>query len=240
MGFDGSALVVTRGHGGPDDKTPTKLGNLSVGSMLSATALAGTTGTDVELIQGQQWQERTGDRITNLHGSWTGHVFKNETWTIDGDFTFTVNGKTVDNRIGVHHQTNTNPRFDHFIHTRTETHNQPQVIHQPTTDTSTIWQKLEMSWEKHSFNALYVTANALKLELDLLEATEKIVVIERKEFQWKNEPIKIKFGVIKTEVWAFITKTVPAKLDIAGAFIKEVAIDVADGIRAALSAPWGS
>ncbi|HEY1743483.1 MAG TPA: hypothetical protein VGG18_09985 [Granulicella sp.] len=240
MGFDGSALVVTRGHGGPDDKTPTKLGNLSVGSMLSATALAGTTGTDVELIQGQQWQERTGDRITNLHGSWTGHVFKNETWTIDGDFTFTVNGKTVDNRIGVHHQTNTNPRFDHFIHTRTETHDQPQVIHQPTTDTQSIWQKLEIGWEKHSFNGLYVTANAIKLELDLLEATEKIVVIDRKEFHCKNKPSEFTIGGVKADVWAFITKTVPLTLKTAALFTKFVAADIASGIRAALSAPWGS
>lgn len=240
MGFDGSALVVTRGHGGPDDKTPTKLGSLSVGAMLSATALAGTTGTDVELIHGQQWQERTGDRITNLHGSLTGHIFKNETWTIDGDLTFTVHGKTVDNRIGVHHQTNTNPRFDHFIHTRTETHDQPQVIHQPTTDTQTIWQKLEIGWEKHSFNGLYLTANAIKLELDLLEATEKIVVIERKEFQCKNKPVEFTIGGVKTKVWTFIAETVPAKLNVALSHIKPVAANIAAGIRAAFSAPWGS
>jgi hypothetical protein len=240
MGFDGSALVVTRGHGGPDDKTPTTLGSLSVGSMLSATALAGTTGTDVELIRGQQWQERTGDRITNLYGSLTTYISEDETWVIGGDLYFTVNGKTVDNRIGVHHQTNTNPRFDHFIHTRTETHDQPQVIHQPTTDTQTISQKLELAWEKHSFNALYVTANAVKLELDLLEATEKIVVIERKEFQCKNKPAEFTIGGVKADVWAFITKTVPLTLKTAALFTKFVAADIASGIRAALSAPWGS
>jgi hypothetical protein len=240
MGFDGSPLVVTRGHGGPSDKTPTKLGNLSVGSMMSDTALAGCTGKDVELIHGQQWQERTGDRIMNLHGSLTGHVFNNETWTIDEDFTFTVNGKTVDNRIGVHHQTNTNPRFDHFIHTRTETHDQPQVIHQPTKDTHTFWQKMETSWEKHSFNFLYVTGNAVKIELDGLEATEKVIVVERKEFQCKNKPIEFTIGGVSAKVWGFISETVPGKLYIAAGHVKAVATNIAAGVRAALSAPWGS
>jgi hypothetical protein len=240
MGFNGSPLVVTRGHGGPDDKTPTKLGSLSVGSMLDASALAGCTGNDVELIRGQQWQERTGNRIMNLHGSLTGHVFQNETWAIDDDYTFTVNGRTVDNRIGVHHQTNTNPRFDHFIHTRTETHDQPQVIHQPTTDTHNIWKKLEANWEKHAFTFLYITGNAIKLEVDGLEATEKAIVIERKEFTCKNKPVDFTIGGVRTEVWAFLSETVPAKLYIAAGHVKTVATNIAAGIRAALSAPWGS
>ena len=240
MGFDGSALVVTRGHGGPDDKTPTKLGSLSVGSMLSDSALTGTTGTDVELIHGQQWQERTGDRMTNLYGELTTYITEDENRFVGKDLYNTVTGVTVDVRIGDHFQTNIAPRFDLFVHTRTETHDQPQVIHQPTTDTSTIWQKLEMSWEKHSFNALYVTANATKLEFDLLESTEKIVVVERKEFHWKNKPIEIKFGVIKARIVTFISETVPAKLNIAAGHVKAVATNIAAGIRAALSAPWGS
>jgi hypothetical protein len=240
MGFDGSALVLTRGHGGPDDKTPAKLGSLLVGSMLSETALVGCVGNDVELIRGMQWQERTGDRITNIYGSLATDISEDEIRTIGDDLIYTVNGITIDNRIGVHLQTNVNTRFDHFIHTRTETHDQPQVIHQPTVDTQTIWQKLELSWEKHSFNALYVTANALKLELDLLEATEKYIVIERKEFQCKNKPVEFTIGGVKAKVWAFISETVPAKLNVAAGHVKAVATNIAAGIRAALSAPWGS
>jgi len=222
-----------------DHKTPA-MPALDMKNMSSPNALSGCIGFDVALIHGDQWQQLVGDRTHNISGSWTTHIDTDENWTIDKNLNYTVNGNTVDNRIGQHHQTNTNPRFDHFIHTRTETHDQSQVIHQPTQDTHTIANLLQWNLEKHSITAFYFILNGIKIEVDLFEGTEKVVVIENKNFRWQNEATKLDLGGYKTKIIAFTTEVVPVKLYAAATHLKEVAVNIATGIRAALSAPWGS
>ena len=222
-----------------DRRTP-NLPLLAMKNMASPHALAGTHGNHAEVIIGDRWQEFTGDQTTNLHGSLKMHIFKNETWTVDDDLKYTISGQTVDNRVGVHHQTNTNPRFDHFIHTRTEIHDQPQVIHQPTQDTHTISNLLTFHVERHQVTGLQMTANGVKLEFDGLEATEKVWVIDRKENRWQNSPSVIQLYANYVKIRAFVTEVVPVKLNASLSHLKAVASNIAAGIRAAFSAPWGS
>lgn len=222
-----------------DHKTPI-MPSLDMKNMSSPTALSGCNGFDVALIHGDQWQQLDGDRTTNISGSWTTNISTNETWTIDKNLNYTVNGNTVDNRIGQHHQTNTNPRFDHFIHTRTETHDQPQVIHQPTQDTHTIANLLQWNIEKHAITAFYFILNGIKIEVDAFEGTEKYVVIENKNLRWQNTPAKLDIGGYKAKLITFTTEVVPVKLNAAATHLKAVGANIAAGIRAAFSAPWGS
>jgi len=222
-----------------DRKTPV-MPSLDMKNMSSPTALSGCIGYDVALVNGDQWQQLTGDRTHNMSGSWTTNIDIDESWTINNNLTYTVVGNTVDNRIGQHHQTNTNPRFDHFIHTRTETHDQAQVIHQPTQDTHTIATLLQWNLEKHAITAFYFILNGIKIEVDAFEGTEKVVVIENKNFRWQNTPAKLDLGGYKTQIIAFTTEVVPVKLYAAASHLKAVAVNIAAGIRAALSAPWGS
>lgn len=238
--FAGAAKTKTAQVDRLKDRQTPNLPSLNMKNMSSPTALSGCNGYDVALIHGDQWQQLDGNRTTNITGSWTTHIFTNETWTIDNDLKYTVGGNTVDNRIGQHHQTNTNPRFDHFIHTRTETHDQPQVIHQPTHDTHTIANLMQWNLEKHAISGFYFIANGVKIELDGFEGTEKYTVIENKNFRWQNAPAKLDIGLYKNKLVAFTTEVVPAKLYAAATHLKAVAANIAAGIRAAFSAPWGS
>jgi hypothetical protein len=220
--FAADVKQVTRGNGMPVDSNLPAIGLLNLKSITSVTALGGTNGTDAMLIHGDVWRQIEGNETENVLKNKTMTVTLNETRTTKGNFTNEVFGTTTDTRHDVHHQTNVNPRFDHFCHTRTETHDQPQVVHQPTTDTHTIENLMQYHNEKHQFTMLYIVGNGMKLEVDGFEGTAKGVVLDAKKFHFKNDTAKLNFGDFVFFMKWFTVETVPTAVKTSMAHLKAV------------------
>ena len=238
--FNETQLLPSKPNASGKDAVLPKLGLLTLKSMPKPNALAGTTGADCMLVHQDVWEQLEGNKTTNILKNLTTEITGDEKWTVDHNFTMQVNGTTTDTRVDVHHQTNVKPRFDHYVNTRTETHDQPEVVHQPTTTMEHVFHFLDMHIEKHSINAFYWAANAVKIELAGLEATEKGVVLERKEMRLQNVPVDIAKKDAYIKLRAFVTEVVPLKLNASLSHLKAVASNLAAGIRGAFSAPWGS
>ena len=97
--FDAAVATPTRDNGAANDHQLPAMNSLNLKAMTTATALAGTTGTDAKLIHGDRWQEIVGNLTENVSDDLTTHIFKNQTWTIDEDLKHKVSGKTTDTRV---------------------------------------------------------------------------------------------------------------------------------------------
>ena len=130
--FDGS-IVTPRAV--PDPFTDHLLpppGALDYGSITSLTALAGTTGVDACLIQGDKWQQLVGNHTENVAMDHKLQITGNRAEQVTGNHQHTIVGTTNTTFVGVHNQTNIAPRNDTYNHTRTENHAESEHINQPT------------------------------------------------------------------------------------------------------------
>ena len=204
--FDAAPKTVNGSFNPATDHVTPLLGSLNLSAMPDLTALAGTTGTDAKLIHGDRWQQIDGNQTERVNKCLKTDIMQDENWEVHRDLTYRVDGTTMDERVKAHYQTNYNVRFDHFVHTRTETHDQPQIVHNPTEHTNWINRLGEWHYYKGSFNQVYVTANGAKFETDALETTGKVVVIQRQGFvnAWKHSDFQ--FTTLKNNICGFVSR----------------------------------
>lgn len=188
-----------------DNVCPT-LRSMDMKNMATTTALQGQIGSDCKLVHGDRWQQIDGCQTERINQILITDIMLDEIWTVHNDLFYIVGGTTDDNRYGAHHQTNWNVRFDHFVHTRTETHDQREVIHQPTENVNWFQKIVEFSAEKHATTMLYIAVNGTKFEADLLEATAKRYVIQRMTLRSQNSPADLKWSSFKADVGKIRTR----------------------------------
>ena len=128
--FDGAVKV---GRAVADPKTDKDLPSpksLSWGAIKSASALAGTTGTDSKLVHGDRWQQVAGSMTENYIGNVSSTIAQDETHKIAGNRTKqvggthneTICGTSMETIIGAHVITNMNILNETRLGTRMQVH----------------------------------------------------------------------------------------------------------------------
>ena len=188
-----------------DNVCPT-LRSMDMKNMGMTTALQGQIGSDCKLVHGDRWQQIDGCQTERINQILTTDIMLDEIWTVHNDLFFMVGNHTFDDRFGAHFHTNWEVRFDHFVQTRTETHDQREVIHQPTENVSVINKLLERQAYKGSAIAVSIALYGTKFEADLVETTGKLVVIQRQGFvnAWKKG--EFKFTDVKNDIVGFMSR----------------------------------
>jgi hypothetical protein len=198
--FNGQKKTPNQNFDTSKDNVCPPLRSLNMKNMKDTSALQGQVGSDCKLVHGDRWQQIDGSQTEKINHNLTTDIMVNEFWMVHNDLFYTVNNLTVDNRYGAHYQVNWDVRFDHFIHTRTETHDQREVIHQPTENVNWFQKIVEFSWEKHTSQMFYFVANLFKFEVDGTETSGKGIVIQRIFLRNQNEPTKLTWTGFKSQV----------------------------------------
>src|ERR1051326_4467200 len=102
--FDGTVMTPRAVADPKSDKNLPSPGSLSWGAIKGDGGLAGTTGVDCKLVNGDRWQQVIGSQTETLTGnlnttvlqSQTHNVLANRTETITGDHTETIVGSRND------------------------------------------------------------------------------------------------------------------------------------------------
>lgn len=210
--FNGQKKTPNTAFDPSKDNVCPNLRSMSMKDMKSTTALAGQTGNHCKLVHGDRWQHIDGSMTEVIGKNLKTDILVNETWEVHNNLVFRVDGTTTDDRVGVHHQTNWNPRFDHFVHTRTENHNQREVINQPTENVNWFQKITEFVWEKHATQIFYFVGNLFKFEVDGTEASAKGVQVQRILISNKNELTKTTFRGVKFETGGPVSRIVAARV----------------------------
>ncbi len=196
--FDSNVRTATSSNGISGDSATPKLGSLSLGSMTSAGALSGTSGTDSKLIHGDRWQEIQGNQTENIKNNLKTHILQNQTWKIEDNLDFTVVGETKDNRVGeVNEYFHAGSRFEYFGEHTDQHHEQDHQIN-PT----------------HTFDILNVEAEYKNVDLAI-----KASSIEAKG-------IVLDATVAKAEAWGAGAEAWGAQVSAGGFKNEAVALDV--------------
>ena len=237
----GAAPKTTNGSFNPssDHKTP-QLGSLDLSNMPLPTALAGTTGIDCSLIHGDEWNEMEGNLTENILKSHTGYIKINETYTINGNLTHRVNGATNDTRVGVHNRLNIAQRNDTFMHTRAETHHQPEHREQKTEDHSITQSLLEFKEKHYEWKTLFMEFKQISLgfcwplsfEKHLMDASGHVFKMEGAAVEVEMKEIKSSLGALASEIKA-------GKVKVAATHMKAIAGNINAGIALNLDSPFG-
>ncbi len=240
MAFDGAIATQTRANGAAGDATHPPFGSLNAQSMTSATALAGTNGVDAALVTGDTWFQRTGNKTENISGWLHLTVSGDEVHKILSNLTHRVVGTTNDTRVDVHNQTNIAPRNDTFLHTRTETHQQPECREQKTEDNEKgndifHYDSRFLAWHLlmiDTFGMRFEFNTTMNFEKKMLNVGANIFVIEDRAFSVEMEEIKTSLGVLGTEIKA-------GKIKAAATHIKAIAGNINAGIALNADSPFG-
>jgi hypothetical protein len=209
--FTGTKKTPNSSFNPSKDHVCPALRSLNMKNMKSTTALQGQTGSDCKLVHGDRWQQIDGNQTEKINKNLKTDIMVNEIWEVHNNLIFKVDGRTIDDRVGPHFHTNWHVRFDHFVHTRTETHDQREVVHQPTENVNWVHKVADWNYYKGTVTALYITVNALKFETDLVETTGKLVVIQRQGFvnAWKKA--EFKFTDLKNDLMGFMTRVTASR-----------------------------
>ncbi len=128
--FDGVVKVSRAVPDPKKDKDLPSSGSLSWGGIKSASGLAGTTGADSKLVQGDQWQQIVGSKTENYIGNVSATIAQDETHKVAGNRTKQVGGihnetlcgTSMETIIGAHVITNMNILNETRLGTRMQVH----------------------------------------------------------------------------------------------------------------------
>ena len=204
-----------------DRKLP-PMAALNVGAMKNATALAGTTGTEVSLVHGQSWYQLQDDVTENILGNYTFTISGSENQNIKVNLIHRVGGTTNDTRVGVHNQTNIAARNDEFMHTRTEIHHQSEHREQKTFDNEIANKVVEFLKEHIKVEWLVVALNpGFDSEFKMTSFEGKMVTTgltmihaETTQIECELKELKIALGLVKEQVLATYMKAAAAHLKV--------------------------
>ena len=237
--FDQNIKTQTRANGSAKDREMPPLRSLNVKAMASLTALEGTNGVDCSLIHGDTWNQMVGNQTENILGWQHFTVSGDEVHKILSNLTYRVVGTTNDTRIAVHNQTNIAPRNDEFLHTRTETHHQPEQIHQPT-HLLNIQEEITEYLSKHTkFSSWYFSMVGVKMDVTpivslgyaTLEGKLGVIATKALVLEKKSKALDLKYQAAVTH---FTLTAVLASV----LWAKVIAFDGNAGIAANADSPF--
>ncbi|HEX3437410.1 MAG TPA: hypothetical protein VHT24_11640 [Pseudacidobacterium sp.] len=212
--------------------------DLSYGAITSSSALAGTNGVDAALIHGNQWLELYGNLTDDIHGNFNCNIFRNHRHKTIGDYDCTIVGKTTDKRIGCQLHTNVAPRVDIYLHTRCESHSQPENRQQPTSRKdwfSNLIQYVDNHIERKTW-MLTIIGAAVNVYGAYVRLTG--TQLQSAELEFKRKDVAVKGQAIKTEFSALKTDIKGLKLKAAGAHLKAIAGNICAGVAFNMDSPW--
>jgi hypothetical protein len=225
----------------PDPRTDKNLppsGALSWGGIKTVTALAGTTGVEGCLIQGNKWQELNGQHTENVSQHHLLKIGGNRQEMVVGNHAHTIVGATNNTHVGVHNSTNIAPRNDTFVHTRTEMHSEQEQQQQPTGRMElTTSEHTATENEKHTKLWEY-TAIGIKLEAVGTSLESKAFGIGIHGINSEAKVMHHKSEVLEAKLQGFATEVVAAKLKAAGAHAKAIAANLNAGLAANADSPF--
>jgi hypothetical protein len=160
------------------DQTLPQLGALNLKSITSVTALAGTTGVDACLIQGNKWQQLNGQHTENVSQDHLLTILGNRQEMVAGNHTHTIVGNTNATHVGVHNHTNISPRNDTFVHTRTEMHSEQECQQQPTGRTESTANETTSTQNEQHFQLLKMEVTGTAIEATTLKTEYKQIAVD--------------------------------------------------------------
>jgi hypothetical protein len=236
--FDGSVKVKRAVSDPGTDKKLPSMGSLSYGAIKSATALAGTTGVDACLIQGNKWQELKGQHTENVLQHHLLTIQGNRQEMVVGNHTHTIVGNTNNTHVGTHNHTNISPRNDTFVHTRTENHSEEEHQNQPIgRNESTSSEHTNTEDEQH-FKGTEYTMTMLKLEATVTNLEHKTLSVGVHGINSEAKIMHHTSEALENKLQGFVSEVVPAKLKAAGAHIKAVGASLNAGVAANSDSPF--
>ncbi len=183
--FGGAVQTVNSGFDASKDKTTPNLRALSLGSMSSPGALAGTTGVDVELIHGDCWNQITGNVTTNIKGNNKYTLTGNSLSLITGNLKETVNGNheydvltnmklfikgtTTEEHVGSHLNTNTSSLTESFTGPVMRTYEATTTEEHPESWIQKIQEALH--FEPFKYETFGIVASAAVSKVDVIGAS---------------------------------------------------------------------
>ena len=191
--------------------------------MTDLTALAGTTGTDVNHIRGDRWQQIDGNETEFINKNLMRTIDGNENRMLLGNLDTTVMGTTKDDRFDVYLNNFFAQSTFNYFHNRIENHTAPEQEHQPTAHNEVIEgehkekkESFEKTLHKEEIVGLFAGLTTTKVEV-LGAASEafggKIGMggIEATGIGWKN-----KAEALETRLNAFAAKLSGAEVESGG------------------------
>jgi hypothetical protein len=238
--FNSNILTPTRSGGSPKDAILPSVGALNPGAMISPAALPGTTGIDCSLVHGDLYKQITGNVTENILKNLALTVELNETHTIFRNLINRVNGTTNDTRVGVHNQTNIASRNDLFLHTRSETHHQPEQRDQKTEDFSITKWLLEFKEKHFEWKWLFMEFKQISLgfcwplsfEKHFMDASGHI-------FKMEGDAIDVHWSEIRNSLGALASEIKACKLKAAATHLKAIAGNINAGLALNADSPFG-
>ncbi len=222
-----------------DNKTP-HLGSLDMAAMSSRTALADTTGIDVSLIHGDEWNQIMGNLTENVLNNHIFFVKLDENYTVNTNLVRRVNGTTNDTRVGVHNQTNIQPRNDIYMHTRSEVHYQPENREQKTEDHDVGKTLLEFKEKHFEYNSLKIDVKNLSFEFNWpLNFEKHLLDCNGSIFSMDGSAIEVETKEIKTSLGALGAEIKGGKVKAAATHLKAIAGNINAGIALNADSPFG-
>lgn len=238
--FAANVMTATGSHGAATDRNPPPAGSLSLGSMASPGAVAGTTGAHVKLVHGDRWNQIEGNLTENVLKNHTFFVKLNETYTVNTNLVYRVNGTTNDTRVGVDNRNNIQPRNDTFLHTRSETHSQPEHRLQKTEDHNFTEKLLAFKEEHYEWTGFKLkTENVTILLSAPLSYEKKLFGVGNDIFHMGHEEIAVEMKEIKASLGSLATEIKGCKVKAAATHLKAIAGNINAGIALNMDSPWG-
>jgi hypothetical protein len=222
---------------GTDYKLP-QLGSLSYGAIKSMTALAGTTGADACLIQGNKWQQVLGQHTENLTQDHKLTIMGNRQEMVTGNHTHTIVGNTNTTHVGVHNHTNIAPRNDVFAHMRTENHAEQEQKNQPTGRMENTASSHANSGEESHTKGEEHMAIGVKFEATGLSMESKGINVGVHGISSEAKLMKHHSDLLEDKMQAFVSEVVPAKIKVAAMHAKAVAASLNAGLAANADSPF--
>lgn len=236
--FDGSVKVKRAVSDPGTDKKLPNMGSLSYGAIKSPTALAGTTGVDACLIQGNKWQELKGQHTENVLQHHLLNIQGNRQEMVVGNHTHTIVGNTNATHVGTHNHTNISPRNDTFVHTRTENHSEEEHQNQPTGRNEMTTSEHTNTEDESHFKLKEMTMTLFKMESVVTGLENKNLFVGVHGLAAEAKILHHKSEALESKLQGFVSEVVPAKLKVAGAHIKAIGASLNAGIAANADSPF--
>jgi hypothetical protein len=236
--FDGAVKIGRAVRDPGTDKKLPEVGSLSYGAIKSATALAGTTGVDACLIQGNKWQELKGQHTENVLQHHLLTIQGNRQEMVAGNHTHTIVGNTNTTHIGTHNHTNISPRNDTFVHTRTENHTEEEHQNQPTGRNDVASSENKDVEESKHFHGLEWNVIGVAFEVVGVKTEHKSVALDVTNVKADFEMMHAESKSFHQNLSALASDIHGGKLKVAATHAKAIGANICAGIAANLDSPF--
>jgi hypothetical protein len=215
-----------------DDTLPSS-GALSWGGITGESAVAGTTGADCKLVNGDRWQQISGNHTENIDidlqstvsGNQVHTVTGNETIQIAGNATRDIIGNLTTSIIGAEIRSNIGVQNYTYVAPTSRMH----AGERGTEESGGFFESVHMQYEWHLFAG---EINAVKMEQTLTELTYVLLKTEGVSFETKAVEIANGVHGLKIEAGEMSALIKAAKSEVDGTALVARLVKASAEVRA--------